>query len=653
MKKTILLVVWMLLTMPLLASHIVGAEITYSRTGSGQYDVYVKVIRDCNGIQDAGTDLNIYSLDTSFNFNLSPDSLLSSRDITPSNRCNIPSRCQSGSSQFGFEERIWKYTLDLSAYSICEWYIGYQVSSARSNSLTNINLPANYYTYAIVNRCINNSSPVFESLPLLIACHNKDIVYPIGVVDTVDVQDSFSYSLDTALQGRNFYCSYTGTYNPRSPLAYFGYPNSNLSWPAGFGVKEATKSLLFRPTLSGSYNVIVIRVVEWRKNGQGVWEKIGVIRRDMHLAVIPCPNNKDPRLRPPYAREFCEGDTGVLNFVSEDDDANDSTFVRILNTVPGMQTSTTNGLEQFAKGTMTWCPPEGSASNIPYTFYVEVVDNSCNYSGRSVRAYSIFVRDSTIAPADHAGPDFWFRPGDTLVMQGKTLNLGEAWYTSSGDGHFDDSFSRTPMYVPGPNDLEACSIAVYRIPVPGSRCHPAAPDTLYLRQVIDSIEITVQFDSFMTDTISLFLNSPYSGQVNWTSSGTGIFSGGNGMSYVLSQADKDLGQVTLYASQQGPCGAIVDSLRVMYIPASFQEAWAEGLVLYPNPVANELVISWSPESHLSDVRIFSLQGSELRHVAVRGLTEVRINTETLASGMYYLILRNSQGKTLCRKLVRE
>src|SRR5690606_29417606 len=54
-----------------------------------------------------------------------------------------------------------------------------------------------------------------------------------------------------------------------------------------------------------------------------------------------------------------------------------------------------------ASGEVCWTPTENDVSTVPYTFTITARDNSCSpFPGQSVRAFSIFVRETPEAQLD-------------------------------------------------------------------------------------------------------------------------------------------------------------------------------------------------------------------------------------------------------------
>jgi len=375
------------------ATHLMGSDIIYRCLGNSKYEITVRVYRDCNGVSLSQSNIIVSCSSTTLT--LTNQTKVSVRDITGIDpNCPTQSRCQNQWT-YGIEEHVFRTTVDLSAYNCCEWTISWQ-QQARNSNITTGQANQNFYTFATLNKCVTpcNSSPDFTNPPVAIVCHNQDFVFNNGALDTNDVGDSLSYSLAPALTGANASTTYNSQYSANNPLCYLGFPNKNLVWPAGFHLDPVTGDIMFRPTCMNQIAIIVIEVKEWRKVN-GVMTVIGVTRRDMQIIVIPCPNNKVPKIKPPYSVQACVGQTTCIDIVTEDEDQGDTVKISWNRGIKGATFSNNNGQVKYASGKVCWTPTENDISNIPYTFTITAKDNSCSpFPGQSVRAFSIFVRET-------------------------------------------------------------------------------------------------------------------------------------------------------------------------------------------------------------------------------------------------------------------
>ncbi|MDX5321410.1 MAG: hypothetical protein LPK45_09805, partial [Bacteroidota bacterium] len=375
------------------ATHLMGSDISYRCLGNGQYEINVRVYRDCNGINLSQSPINFSC--GSISFSVNNQTRVSIRDITGMDpNCPIQSRCQ-GQWQFGIEEHLFRATVDLSGFNCCDWTISWS-QNARNSAITTGQANQNFYTFAKLNKCVTpcNSSPEFTNPPIAIICHNQDFTFNNGALDTNDVGDSLSYEFAPALINPGQSANYTGNYSPLRPLCFFGFPNQNLNWPGGIHLDPLTGDLRFRPTCINQVAVVVIEVKEWRKVN-GVMTVVGVTRRDMQIIVIPCPNNKIPKILAPFTKQACAGQTVCIDINTTDDDQGDTVKISWNRGIKGATFTNNNGSVRHASGQVCWTPKEEDISSIPYTFTITAKDNSCSpFPGQSTRAYSIFVRET-------------------------------------------------------------------------------------------------------------------------------------------------------------------------------------------------------------------------------------------------------------------
>lgn len=375
------------------ATHLMGSDIDYRCLGNGKYEINVRVYRDCNGIPLSQSPIVLSCSSTTLN--ITNQTKVSVRDITGIDpNCPTQSRCQN-QWIYGIEEHVFRAEVDLSAYSCCEWTISWAQSARNSNISTG---PANqnFYTFAQLNKCVTpcNSSPQFTNPPVAIVCHNQDFVFNNGALDTLDSGDSLSYSLAPGFQNKGQQVTYNSPYTYTRPMCFWGQPNSNLTWPAGFHLDPLTGDLKFRPTCLNQIGIVVIEVKEWRMVN-GVMTVVGITRRDMQIIVISCPNNKVPKIQQPYSTQACAGQQACLTITTTDDDQGDTVKITWNKGIKGATFTNNNGQVKFASGQVCWTPTEADISNIPYTFTITARDNSCNpFPGQSIRAFSIFVRET-------------------------------------------------------------------------------------------------------------------------------------------------------------------------------------------------------------------------------------------------------------------
>lgn len=394
------------------ADHVVGSDILYRCLGNGKYEIIFKFYRDCNGCNVAGgggggtgqvcphpvlTVTGDNGSCTGQNLGTVNITRQSIKDITQ--LCgSTQSKCAGGSFPYGIEEHYYTGIIDLStniANGCCKFKISTTIY-VRSTTITTGAANAGFYTDATIDACNNicNNSPAYTSYPVAIICVGQDFVFNNGAIDTLDAGDSLSYNLAPAYQGPGSQVGYTGSFSATKPMTFLGFPNAALTSPAGFRLDSLTGDLSFRPIKLNETGVIVIEVIEWRKIN-GVMKEIGRTRRDMQVIVVDCPDNKIPKIDPPFTANACAGQQVCMSIVTSDPDVTrDSVKISWNRGIPRATFSNNNGVARFASGQVCWTPLESDVSSIPHTFTITAKDNACPLNGIAIRSFSIYVKET-------------------------------------------------------------------------------------------------------------------------------------------------------------------------------------------------------------------------------------------------------------------
>ncbi|MBI1223005.1 MAG: T9SS type A sorting domain-containing protein [Bacteroidetes bacterium] len=550
-------------------THLFGADIFYRNIDTGKYEVTVKIYEDCNGIPLAQSTL--VATCGSDTITLSNPTTVSVTDVTGiGSNCPIQSRCAGSTSPYGIEEHVFSYSLDLSSYSCCEWILSWQLC-CRNSAITTGQANQNYYTQAMLNKCVvnGNSSPIFKNLPLGYLCANKDVVYNMAATDSIDLVDSFTFELVNALVADSQSATYSGPFSNVRPLTFFGWPNQNLASPAGFHLDPVSGNLSFRPTTINQLAVIVIEVTEWRTMN-GVPTVIGRTRRDMQVTVISCdPAAQAPRIVVPESYQVCAGDSFSIDFPTLDSNGMDTSFIEGFHSIPGASFSSNNGQAQNATGVLHWKTDNSMIAHSPYLLTVYAWDNSCPMRMEIARSIAIYVEDSSSGPAFYAGPDRTTKVADTLFISGSdSFAKGQtAVWETLGDGYFTDTGVVQTKYIFGPNDKKQCSISIVRRPATESLCGNNRSDTMII--TIDPGPLTLGVDPNNVDngdSVNLLGNNQFdtSYKFLWSSSGDGQFSSpfSSSASYKYGSLDSLNCKVWLYleATSTSYCKQFRDSM---------------------------------------------------------------------------------------------
>jgi PKD repeat protein len=371
------------------ASHMMGAELTYTCLGSDKYEITVKVFRDCNGITVANTPLTVTPLTSGITFTSSLTQM-TIRDVTRLCSPSFQSKCAGGTYQYGIEEYIYIDTIDLSSYTTnCKFRISWE-QSARASSISTGMADQNFFIETLLDKCLSscNSSPKFTTPPVAILCAGQDYCYKHEVTDPDG--DTLTFSLVDPLQYAGNPVTYSGSFNKKAPLTFLGFPTTNAPLPSGFHLDSISGELCFRPSQS-QIAVVAVKVTEWRTIN-GVRTNVGEITRDMEYIITTCSQtNSVPNFTGPSSYDVCAGSQLCFTIQSSDSNSADSVRVGWSKPIAGA-TFTPSFPTGSKKGMATFCwTPTNSDVGVK-TFIAIVKDNACPLPGVRTKVYTVTVK---------------------------------------------------------------------------------------------------------------------------------------------------------------------------------------------------------------------------------------------------------------------
>lgn len=267
------------------AFHIVGGELFYTCLGDNQYEITLKMYRDCNAVEGAPFDdpLAIYIYTSA---GVLYDSIVigfpGSEVLDP----ELSNPCMTHPPDVCVEEAIYKETITLPG-SIGGYDLVYQ-RCCRNSSCVNIEEPddtgATYWEHIPDPDASCNSSPRFNEFPPIVICANYPLVFDHSATDPDG--DELVYELCSSFAGGS---SVTPTPKPASPP-----PFDNVIYTPGYSAldpMDASPSIAIdpvsglltgTPTALGQY-VVGICVKEYR---DGIL--IGTHIRDFQFNVTDC-----------------------------------------------------------------------------------------------------------------------------------------------------------------------------------------------------------------------------------------------------------------------------------------------------------------------------------------------------------------------------
>ncbi len=418
------------------ADHIMGSDITYrcSKTNDSIFTIIINFYRDCRGCYvlgqspKCGTSENCASSSTvptalaltctSTSANLGTVTMTRTKitDITKTCKKEI-SKCEqpcNGSYPYGIEKHTFEGTIDLRnamKSGCCIFRVSTGNICCRSVFITT-GPSGGFYTYLELDACKKpcNTSPQLTNDPVSILCCNQPYFFNNGAVDTVNY-DSLSYSLVTAWSGASTKSNYSGGFSGSFPMTpYFpsGWTdktksNPNAEPPIGLFMDPETGDLIFTPTECGQEAVVVMQIDEWRKNSKGVYEHIGLTRRDMHFIVQTCPANNPPKITNKiFKYSVCAGTQLCFDITTEDKPfvppppaktpAPDTVNLIWNRGIPGATFTIKNPKAREKVATFCWTPKKNQASDLPYTFTATAIDDACPKNALTTRSFSIVVK---------------------------------------------------------------------------------------------------------------------------------------------------------------------------------------------------------------------------------------------------------------------
>lgn len=386
------------------ATHMMGSDIRWDCIGKDSFVITLVVYRDCNGINLGDAIIPIKCTSTGTLLTTLTIPLPMGVDVTPTcgtscTRC-ISKACAFpyGIQQYSFRKLV--YLGNNIPANCCELKLSYS-RCCRNSSITTGAANQNFYTEAILNRCVSpfDNSPRFTNPPIAIICKEMDFVFCHGIVypdvdpNSGGLIDSLSYEWTEPLSVAGKPIAYRTPFSYNKPISFWGFPDDTLSLKKGLHMDNCTIS--FRP-MKTEQTIMAILIKEWRYDSSlGKRVVIGQIRREMQIIVIECPKNRSPVLNSPYYyKDVYEDNTVDFSISTNDSDTNDSLEISWSNNLAGAKWSYDKGVKH-PTAKLSWKPPVGSAQEIPYVFTVTVKDDECPVRGITTKAFKIRVIDPT------------------------------------------------------------------------------------------------------------------------------------------------------------------------------------------------------------------------------------------------------------------
>jgi gliding motility-associated-like protein len=394
MKRIYILILMIILTAGVRASHISGGDMSYTWVGPGAntYLITLNLFRDCDGITMSTSETVTATSTCGGSVTITVD-LSNPGGTEISQLCdNQLSTCNSGTYP-GMQLYTYEAIVDLSPP--CDTWTLSWTTCCRNNT---VNVPTSssddIYIQATMNSVTapQNNSPAFTSQPIPYVCINQPVNYNYGVIEPDG--DSLVYSFTTGYIAGGGTLGYAGGYSGAVPIQ-------------GITIDPVTGNINFTPTVLGNF-IVVVQVDEYDDQGN----LLSTTMRDIQFVVLNCTNQQpdvnsglisniigNANLTGPMQIELCEGNTFSFTAVYTDPDVNDTLSITTnLGTVLTNATYTTSGTNPFTV-VYSWTVPPGAAG-ANTTFVATITDGNCPILGLQSYVYDINVLDRTLAYPD-------------------------------------------------------------------------------------------------------------------------------------------------------------------------------------------------------------------------------------------------------------
>lgn len=411
------------------ATHVMGADITYTWISGNDYQVTLTLYRDCSGSTIGTTPQDIDLSSSCGNFSASLD-WVSTTNV--SQVCATATTTCNGGTLPGTEQYIFTGVVTLPPCN--NWVMSWSLC-CRNDAITNLATPGSQdlYIQTTLNNVLapGNNSPQFLALPTPYLCTNQLTIYNHGAAD-ID-GDSLYYQFTTPLDG------------PAAPIAYTaGYSTNNpIITASGMNLNPTTGEMCLTPTVAQICVVSVI-VTEYRNN-----VLIGTYIREMQVVISNTCSNTAPFAG---SAPNCGNVGGISNViagptviqndsnsfsmcpndnicftvnVSDPDGDNITISSNAATAIPGATLTITGNGTQNPSLEFCWTPTSlDSGINV---LTINLRDDACPISASQYYTYDITVFDQP-----YAGPD-QIICGPQWAQLNALGGAGYSWSVLSGD----------------------------------------------------------------------------------------------------------------------------------------------------------------------------------------------------------------------------
>ncbi len=389
--KIVIVFLWLFFPKLSFATHVVGGDFTYRWLIGNQFELTVKIYRDClpgNAGFDQSIVIGIFDKVTHARQDTLLMDLIEMDSVSlsgPSASCSIP-------PEVCVEYAIYRDTIII-PNNPNGYYLIWE-RCCRNSTIINMQSPlqTGMAFYAeMPNPALHNSSPQFSNDPLPFVCENQPLNYSFSAVDPDG--DVLVYELTTPLAGN------TGLPNSSPVQAILPTPlpapYPPITWAPGYSLANVCQSnqpLTVDPS-TGQISVTVqnlgmyamaVNVREFRNGVQ-----IGMIRREIEFSVIICFGSVpqlsfSPNVLQTGTNYFEIYETDTLSLLISGTDTEDSLWLDVNSETmqqgaiaPPLATANVDSGMFYVASLYQWTTDCGHARNDPYKVEIRLRDNGC------------------------------------------------------------------------------------------------------------------------------------------------------------------------------------------------------------------------------------------------------------------------------------
>ncbi len=223
--------------LPVKATHLIGADISYVCVGNNEYEIILNVYRDCGPNNTAGTGFDTDATIRLYNTSTDTFDLFTSifdGVITDVNQ-EITDPCIFIPEELCIERATYRFDI-LIPDTTQSYFVNYQrccfggnVGNIDNSAAMGINISA-LIPPSSFESCY--SSPTFNNLPLLTMCLNEPLSEDFGAMSSLNMPGNLEYSLFTPYAGAS----------SGAPLNYTDIPFIPMLWSSGYSATYPIES---------------------------------------------------------------------------------------------------------------------------------------------------------------------------------------------------------------------------------------------------------------------------------------------------------------------------------------------------------------------------------------------------------------------------